>query len=73
MRYLIFAGSAHYPQGGCGDLVQTADSPKDAQKHFNECVIKEENDWVHILDTTTMRCIHTYPLYSHPLTYYKEI
>jgi len=61
MRYLVFAGYEHYPRGGAGDIASFSNSLKDAHEQFKELSEnEEENDWVHVLDTDTMKCVYTY-------------
>ena len=48
-RYLLFSGLAYYPGGGWRDYRGSFDTIPDAEI----VALKRDDDWYHIVDTTT--------------------
>lgn len=63
-RYLIFAGSDVYPNGGAGDYIGWQFELDEAKKFANNQIdptIEPTNgvmDWVHVFDTQTMKIVY---------------
>ena len=49
MRYLVFAGSYHYPNGGMHDWVASCESLEEAKNIVRFLSVKSY-DWYHIFD-----------------------
>ena len=55
-RYLVFAGSFYYPNGGGNDFVFATDDLDEARDKRNKYK-KEAFDWSHIFDNETLEII----------------
>ena len=50
-RFLLFAGTFYYPEGGMNDLVGTFSSQQEAEQHFlsiltvEQCLIRKDKLW----------------------------
>lgn len=60
-RYILFAGSFYYPNGGTNDMRGNYRTIEEAIKAYNEL---QSVDWGHILDTTTGEIIPAGAKYS---------
>ncbi len=52
-RYILFAGSRYYPNGGCEDIVNHSDMFQDLVTYYLEKKDDECWGWANILDTKT--------------------
>lgn len=57
MRYLLFAGSVYYPDGGWGDFKGRFDKIEDAVDEYNRMLedsgYNAEYYWFHVIDIET--------------------
>jgi hypothetical protein len=49
-RFLLFAGSSFYPDGGMSDFVDSFDSVKEAILHVNVEDDLDSVDWIQVVD-----------------------
>lgn len=52
-RYLVFAGSRYYPDGGWSDFKASFDTTDEAWKFAKEFCQESEYHWSHFVDTET--------------------
>ena len=65
-KYLLFAGSRYYPDGGFKDFQATSNHIQDLLKFYivrNEKALIDDNlvyfQWGHIVDSSTLKIIKT--------------
>ena len=56
-RFLVFAGDTYYPSGGWDDYRMATDTYEDAKQHVLNMLGKQEFDWAHVVDTTTLKIV----------------
>lgn len=62
-RYLVFAGSTFYPEGGMEDLSANHDTLSKAVSDAFFCM--RNKDWCHIYDTASMSVVYDFFSYSN--------
>jgi hypothetical protein len=55
--YIIFGGDIYYPVGGAKDIIGFYEKFETALFKFNNIILANQHDWVHILDSENKEII----------------